>query len=150
MENYKNKLQKRKVGFMCTAMIAFIIYILTNSTLIINSQSSSISEDRITSFSAGIITSLGLISIAKVMQLRAILKDEKLIKLQYNKEHDERQQAIKVKAGMPMIMIMSIAMIIASIIGSYFSDVVFYTLFIAGSVQLFAGLIVKFYFSKRM
>lgn len=149
MESYKRKLQKRKAAYTYTAVIALIANILNNSTIISNSQSN-LSNDRIAGFSSGIITALGVISIVKVMQLRKILNDEKLIKLQYNKEHDERQQTIKVKSGMPMILIMSLVMILASIVGSYFSNVIFYTLFIAGSVQLLVGLIVKLYYMRTM
>lgn len=150
MENYRKKLQKRTVGYVCTAILSVIISIIHACVNISKSPIASFSDARIVGFSAGILTSLAVFSAVKIVQLRRVIKDEKLIKLQYHKEHDERQKAIRSKAGMPMVLIMSILMFLASIIGGYYNDLVFYTLFIAGFVQLFVGVIVKIYYMKTM
>lgn len=150
MESFREKLQRRKVGFMCIAFIVAIISIIDVFVIVPKSQNGSFSNGMIAEVSFGIIISLGIISIVKFIQLSKALKDEKLIKLLYNKEKDERLQLIRGKAGMPMILIMSIIMFISGIIGSYSSDIIFYTLFVAGFVQLFVGVIVKFYYMKTM
>lgn len=150
MENFRKELQRRKVGFMCMAIIVVITSIIDVFVILPKSQNGSFSNGMIVGVSSGTIISLGILSILKIIQLSKVLKDEKLIKLLYNKENDERLQSIRGKAGMPMILIMSIIMFITGIIGSYFSDIIFYTLFVAGFVQLFVGVIVKFYYIKTM
>lgn len=150
MENFKKKLQKRKIGFMCMAIIVVIISIIDVFVILPKSQNGSFSNGMIVGVSSGTIISLGILSILKIIQLSKVLKDEKLIKLLYNKENDERLQSIRGKAGMPIILIMSITMFISGIIGSYFSDIIFYTLFVAGFIQLFVGVIVKLYYMKTM
>ncbi|MHB8131630.1 MAG: hypothetical protein ACYDEX_21825 [Mobilitalea sp.] len=150
MERFRKKLQRRKVGFMCMAFIAVIAGIIDVFALSPTSQNDSFSNGMIEGVSIGTIISLGILSILQIIRIRKVLKDEKLIKLQFNKEHDERLRSIRGKAGIPMILIMSIAMFVAGIIGSYFSDIIFYTLFIAGFVQLFVGVIVKLYCMKTM
>lgn len=150
MENFKKKLQKRKIGFMCMAIIVVIISIIDVFVILPKSQNGSFSNGMIVGVSSGTIISLGILSILKIIQLSKVLKDEKLIKLLYNKENDERLQSIRGKAGMPIILIMSITMFISGIIGSCFSDIIFYTLFVAGFIQLFVGVIVKLYYMKTM
>ncbi|MBE5966101.1 MAG: hypothetical protein E7255_03935 [Lachnospiraceae bacterium] len=145
MGSYRIKLQRRKVGFMCMAIIAVTTSIIDVFVTLPRSQNGMIVD-----VSSGIIISLGILSILKLIQLRKVLKDENQIKLLYNKENDERLQSIRGKSGMPMMLIMSIIMFISGIIGSYFSDIIFYTLFAAGFVQLFVGLLVKLYYMKTM
>ena len=50
---------------------------------------------------------------------------KKELKIQYNKENDERMKAIKAKAGMPMLLITSIVMIIVGVIAGYFNFTIF-------------------------
>jgi len=150
MEKFRKQLQRRKVGFMCMAIIAVIASIIDVFAILPKSQNRSFSNGMIEGVSVGTIVSLGILSISQIIRIRKVLKDEKLIKLLYNKEHDERLQSIRGKAGMPMIVIMSIGMFVAGIIGSYFSDIIFYTLFVAGFIQLFVGVIVKLYGMKTM
>ena len=150
MERFRKKLKRRKVGFMCMAIIAVMASIIDVFVILPESQDGSFSNGMIEGVSIGTIISLGILSILQIIRIRKVLKDEKLIKLLYNKEHDERLRSIRGKSGIPMILIMSIVMFVAGIIGSYFSDIIFYTLFVAGFVQLLVSVIVELYCMKTM
>jgi hypothetical protein len=78
------------------------------------------------------------------------IKDERKLKMAYNRENDERMKAIRAKAGMPMLLITSVMMVIAAIIAGYFNIVVFYTLTAAAMMQLLLGVSVKLYHMKTM
>lgn len=101
-------------------------------------------------FQAGLITGLGLLSAALIIRFRSTLKDEAKLKLQYNKENDERYKAIRAKAGMPMLLITSIMMIIAGVIAGYFSETAFITLICAALAQMSVGVVVKLVYMKIM
>lgn len=115
-----------------------------------SSNDASLEYGRVVGFQFGIICGIGILSLIQIIILSRAVKDEIKLKKLYNQEHDERLKTIKSRAGMPMLMITSIIMLIAAIIGGYFNIVVFYTLVIASTVQLFLGAIVKIYCMKTM
>lgn len=101
-------------------------------------------------FVLGLIFGIGILSFIMLVKLAVILKDDKKLKLLYHKENDERMKLIRSKAGMPTVMIMSVLMIAAGIIAESFSFLVFYTLVIAGIVQLMIAVAIKFYYIKKL
>lgn len=150
MEDFKKKLQRRKTGFMCMAVLAVIAGIIDSFYLMPTEHNKEFSNGMITGVSIGTIIALGMLAVLQIIHINRVLKDEKSLTLLYNRENDERLKLIRSKAGMPMLLIMSTAMFVAGIIGSYFNDVIFYTLFAAGLVQLSIGAIVKLTCLKLM
>lgn len=59
-------------------------------------------------FQCGFSEGMGLVAAIWLVRYRIILRDESKLQLQYNKENDERMKAIKSKAGLPMVLILSI------------------------------------------
>jgi len=112
--------------------------------------SEAIKESFIFGFQCGGCTAIGLLSIVLIIRTRAILRDETKLKLQYNKEHDERLKAIRAKAGMPLLLITSIVMIIAGIIAGYFDSIMFYTLIAAALFQMLVGIIIKQIYLRKL
>lgn len=151
MEAFKSKIKKRLLGFKCIALVVVIVGIYD----VFGGMSESLkgggfSDGMVVGQSLGMIIALGMMAVIQIIRLSRIINDEKQLKLLYNKEHDERLKTIRSKAGMPMILIMSIVMFAAGIIGSYFNEVVFYTLFAAGFVQLLIGATLKIYYLKKL
>ncbi len=101
-------------------------------------------------FQSGILLALGVLSLIQIIKLRMTVKDNKKLKMLYNQEQDERMKVIRCKAGMPMLLIMSVTMLLAAIITGYFNIIVFYTLVITAMVQLLVGTLVKVYYMKTM
>lgn len=150
MEDFRKRLQRRKTGFMCMAFLAVIVGIIDVFYLVPSDHNKDFTNGMTSGVSTGTIVALGMLAVLQVIHISRILKDEKSLTLLYNKENDERLKLIRSKAGMPMLLIMSIAMFVAGIIGSYYSDIIFYTLFAAGMVQLSVGAIVKLTCLKLM
>lgn len=150
MEEFGKVIRRRIAGFECMAILAVIVGIIDVFKILPQSQDGGFSDGMVGGMSVGTVVALGMLAVVQIIRLRRVLKDEKLMKLLYNKEHDERLQAIRSKAGMPMILIMSIAMIVAGVIGSRFNETIFYTLFAAGFVQILVGAVVKIYCMKTM
>lgn len=107
-------------------------------------------ETAVYGFQAGIITSLGLCSIIIVIRYRQLLNDEKKLLLHYNRENDERIKAIKAKAGIPMLPLVSIIIIIAGVIAGYYDTLIFMTLIAVATFQMTICAIVKVIYMKKM
>ena len=86
----------------------------------------------------------------QLMKYRSALKDETKLRVLYNQENDERMQAIRAKAGVPMVLILSILLVLAGMIIGYWNETVFVVLIGVALFQLFTSAAVKFYYMRRM
>ena len=59
-------------------------------------------------------------------------------------------KAIKAKAGMPILLITSLAMMIAGVIAGYFNFTIFTVLIITSVCQLLVSLVIKLIYMKIM
>lgn len=146
MEKFREKVIKRKrllsifILFIC-GFILFDVFIMDNLHH---------SESFVYSFQFGLMIGLELLAILKVIKIDKAVKDDKKLKLLYNKENDERLKYIRSRAGMPLIMVNSIIMIISGIIAGYFNAIIFLTLITTAIVQLFIGATIKMYFLRKI
>ena len=151
MEEFKSKIKKRIFVFKCYAFVgSFVVIYEVFGGVFDALKSGDFKDGMVEGESFGIMIAIAIMAVIQIIRLSRVLNDETQLKMLYNKEHDERLKAIRSKAGMPMIMIMSILMFAAGIVGSYFNEVVFYTLFAAGFVQLTIGAILKIYYLKKL
>ena len=151
MEEFRSKIKKRLLRFKFIAFVIAMVGIYD----VFGGMSESLKggdflDGIVGGESFGMIIALGMMSVVQIIRLSRVINNEKQLKLLYNKEHDERLKTIRSKAGMPMILIMSIVMFVAGFIGSYFNEIVFYTLFAAGFVQLTIGATLKIYYLKKL
>ncbi len=149
MENFKKVLKKRISLYSIVVLIIFVIGGF-DSFIIRNNENNYIINETVIGFQFGLIFGIGILCLLQIIKLNIIIKDEKKIKILYNKENDERLKLIKSKAGMPMLMITSIIILIAAIISGYFNIIVFYTLVATAMSQLLIGMIVKLYYMKTI
>lgn len=145
MEGYKRTIRKRQILLSLIALIAAGVGIYDG--LILDSVRS---DNIVFSFQCGLAIGCGLLAAVKLIHYSKILKNEMQLKIEYNKENDERTKAIRNKSGMPMLMITSGIMLLAGVIAGYFNELVFTTLIIASVCQLTIGAIVKVYHIKTM
>ena len=99
-------------------------------------------------FQCGLACAIGILSVILIIRYGRILHDESKLQIEYNKEHDERMRAIRSKAGVPIIPIISVVIMIIGIIVGYFNVTVFYTLIAVSVGQLVIALIVKLVYMK--
>jgi hypothetical protein len=149
MEKFKVKIKGRIILFSIMSLIAVLLGAY-NSLYLSNSGNETMSEGIVSGFQFGLILGIGMLSLIHMIKLNMIIKDDKKLKVLYNKEQDERMQSIRSKAGMPMLMITSIMMLTAAIIAGYYNIVVFYTLITVAIIQLSMGAIVKLFCIKTM
>ncbi|MBP1755580.1 MAG: hypothetical protein H6Q59_1978 [Firmicutes bacterium] len=107
-------------------------------------------NEMLLSFQTGLVLGIGMVALMYTIKNRKALRDPKELQILYNKEHDERQQLIIQKAGMPMMAYTSGVMVIAGVIAGYYNTVVFYTLIVAAMAQLLVGLSLKLYYSRTI
>ena len=85
-----------------------------------------------------------------MIKYRAALKDEAKLRLLYNQENDERMQAIRAKAGIPMVLILSLALVLGGMVIGYWNETVFVVLIGVALFQLLVSLCVKVYYRNKM
>jgi hypothetical protein len=146
MDKFRERVIKRKkllsifILFVC-GFILFDVFFMDNLHH---------TEGFIYSFQFGLMIGLELLAILKVIKIDKAVKDDKKLKLLYNKENDERLKYIRSRAGMPLIMVNSIIMIMAGIVAGYFNSIIFFTLITTAIFQLFIGAIIKMYFLRKI
>jgi hypothetical protein len=152
MEEFKKSVKKRIAALSCMGIVAALVgvYNVFGYNKASDANDGTFLDGMASGMSFGIICALGILAIIQIIRLRKVINDDRQLKLLYNQEHDERMKVIRSKAGMPMLLIMSILMIIAGLIASNFSSVVFCTLIAAACVQLLCGVIIKIYCMKAM
>ena len=84
------------------------------------------------------------------MKYRGALKDEAKLRLLYNEENDERMKLIRAKAGVPMVLILSMALVLASMFIGYWNETAFVVLIGVALFQLLVSLGVKLYYKIKM
>ena len=90
---------------------------------------------------------VGLIGMAK---FNNAMKDDAALRRLYNQEHDERMQAIRAKAGVPVTLFRGAGLIAAGLVATFFHMTVALTLLVAGIAELVATLALKAWYSRRM
>lgn len=145
MEKYKKALALRiyALSFVTLLAVGMGIFDVFGAT-------EQMRENYIFEFQCGFIAALGVMSVLLTMRYRKAMKNEEKLQLLFNKENDERLKAIKAKAGIPMLLITSLAMILSGVIAGYFNLTVAYTLIAASVCQLLVACIAKIIYMKKM
>lgn len=145
MEAYKKKLTLRVV-ILILVMLIFLAILLYNQFGAAKELKDSLGFSFQCSFSAA-----GLLVLTFwLMKYRKALADETKLRLLYNEEKDERMSAIRTKAGIPMVLILSMALVLGGMIIGYFNETVFVVLIGVALFQLLVSLGVKLYYKMKM
>lgn len=149
MEKYRKTIKKRMIlcGFLAAISVGLGIF---NQSGFLDLISLHTRNEALAGFQAGLLSGFGILSLLLLYRYGKAIKDDTKLKILYNKEYDERQNLIRQKAGMPMLMIASGIMIFAGIIAGYLNEIVFYTLILAAVIQLTLGAMVKIYYMRKM
>ena len=91
-----------------------------------------------------------LVGIFGMAKFHRALKDEAALRRLYNQEHDERMQAIRAKAGIPVTLLMCVGLMTAGLVATFFDMTVALTLVVAGLVELLVTLALKAWYSRMM
>ena len=145
MELFQKKLKFRMLLFGILILFCLVIIFINQLGTVLT-----YTECLAYSFQRGFSAAGILVLVIWMIKYRAALKDEAKLRLLYNQENDERMQAIRAKAGIPMVLILSLALVLAGMIIGYFNETVFIVLIGAALFQLLVSLGVKLYYKVKM
>ena len=141
LEAYRKKVQRRLVWMRLLAVI-FVVVELVGSRFVPDGNASN--------YVWGMCVGGGFMALVRLfLQSKALKDDEKLRKM-YIEEHDERQMAIRAKAGQPMVLFLSLGLVMIAAVVFFFNETVAVTLALAAVAQMLVSLIVKLVCMKRM
>lgn len=107
-----------------------------------------IKASNVFAFQCGITAVLGMAAAAAMVRYGSALRDEKSMRRQYVIENDERMKAIRAKAGLPLNLFFSVALIVAGVIIGYYNELIFVTLVAVAAVQLLTAAVVKLIYMR--
>lgn len=147
MEKYKKKLEKRMKWLSVAAII--LIILITLNVVFANQLQVLTGQEQM--HISGLIPLLAA-TVIWFSNYKRIVKNDKLLKLEYNKANDERTKAIMAKAGLPIILYTSLVIILVGVIALNVQNgfAVGVTLYIVGMAQIIVAIIVKFIYMKKM
>ena len=145
MEQYRKNLKIRIALFGVTVLIFAVILIYNQF-----GATDALKDSLAFSFQCGFSAAGALVLVFWMMKYRSALKDEAKLRILYNEENDERMKAIRAKAGVPMVLILSLALVLAGMIIAYWNETVFVVLIGVALFQLLVSLGVKLYYKIKM
>lgn len=145
MESYRKKCTRR-IALFSLVIALFVSILLYNQFF----ASAALKESVVFAFQCGFASAGILVLVYFIVRYSKAVNDEEKLRLLYHQEHDERMSAIRSKAGVPMVLILSMLLVFAGMIAGYYNETVFYVLILAALGQLFISAAVKFYFKWKM
>ena len=145
MELFKKKI-KTRIVLLCAVLLLFVAILLYNQF----GASETLKDSLAFSFQCGVSASGSLVLVFWLMKYRGTLKDEGKLRLLYNEEKDERMSAIRAKAGIPMVLILSMTLVLGGMFIGYFNGTAFVVLIGVALFQLLVSLGVKLYYMSKM
>lgn len=145
MEAYRKTIQRR-IALLSLVIALFVGILLYDQFL----ASEALRNSIVFSFQCGFASAASIGIVFLIVRYRKAVNDEEKLRLLYNQEYDERMSAIRNKAGVPMVLILSLIMVFVGMIAGYYNKAIFFTLELAALGQLFISAAVKFYYKAKM
>ena len=145
MELFKKKL-KTRIVLLCAVLLLFVAILLYNQF----GASDALKDSLAFSFQCGFSAAGSLVLVFWLMKYRGALRDETKLRLLYNEENDERMQAIRAKAGIPMVLILSLVLVLGGMVIGYWNETIFVILIGVALFQLLVSVGVKLYYKVKM
>ena len=120
MEAYRQTLKVRLALLAALEIAAFVLLAYS-----LDAEAARKLPDFLRGFQSGLASGIGIAALVFLVRFGWILQDPKRLRLQYIKETDERNKAIRAKAGMPLLWVTSVGMILAGMIGGYWNPMIF-------------------------
>ena len=154
MEGYKEKLKLQNwiLGFSCAILACFCVLGLLAEMGVVELTPISGDSHWKSQWRGGISgASFGILVLMLIGLIRNLvaMKDEKKLKKQYVKEHDERKIQIQTAAQAASCRTFLILGLVAAIVVSYFHMIISLVILSCVFAQSFLTLIYKLYYSKK-
>ena len=139
MERYRQSLRRRLTLLGVMEALFFLLMHFGRSM-----------EGPVAGFLLGMAAGGAIMGFLVIMRWGRALKDDTRLRRMYNEEHDERLQAIRARAGLPMGLYLSLGMLAAGCVAGFFSGTVMLTLVLAAGAQLLVCVAVKLILTRVM
>lgn len=149
LEKMKHDIQKRikqNIGLLACSVIFLIVAASRAIPVQLETENAS---DYVSGFQLGLLIVLVIYFLNNVVKYNKALKDEKLLKQLYYKEHDERMNYINQKVGESSMWITTVIMTIATVITGYFNFTVFCTMIAVTLLQDIIQILLKWYYTHH-
>ena len=83
-------------------------------------------------------------------QFRVLMKDDAALRAKWHEEHDERMLMINMRAGLPFVDYMNMALELAALIALPFSAAVCVTLLAVAFVQTMLSVVLRIYWMRKL
>lgn len=143
VEAYRKTVHRRMI-VMSAIGVGYIIAMIAIHVLW--SGELGVTSSILNGFASGVVG----VSAILVPRYRKALRDEQVLRRMWNREHDERMIAIKARAGMPMLIYMSLGMMTVALFTAQWNITATLTLLLTAVAQLLIGSIVKLICTRTM
>lgn len=145
MELFQKKI-KTRIVLLSAVLLIFVAILLYNQF----GASETLKDSLAFSFQCGFSAAGSIVLVFWLMKYRGALKDVTKLRLLFNEENDERMKAIRAKAGIPMVLILSLALVLGGMVIGYWNETIFVVLICVSLFQLLVSLGVKLYYKVKM
>jgi len=147
LEKMKKDIQKRvkqNIGLLACSVIFLIVAASRTIPVQLETESAS---DYVSGFQLGLLIVLVIYFLNNVVKYNKALKEEKLLKQIYYKEHDERMNYINQKVGESSMWITTVILTIVTVVTGYFNFIVFCTMIAVILLQGMIQILLKWYYT---
>lgn len=134
---------RRRVLVMAVLVVAYAAAMIAVHTVWRGQQDASLWDGAVEGFVWGAVTAVVACLALMAPRYMKALRDEQALRRLWNKEHDERMRAIKARAGAPMVLYTSGAMIAVALLVSHWNMTATLTLLLAATVQVVISAVTK-------
>lgn len=145
MTEYKKELKQRITAGYCFVGLALLVGIY-----LFFFAPPGIRDNDLFHFEHGMLSGIAAVALFRTIRYHRLLNDDIKLKLEYNKERDERIRAIRAKAGRPMILMTSGVIILAGLALSYHYPQVTVALLAVGVGQILVSSLISLIFMQKM
>jgi len=145
MEKYRKILRVRMLLMSMAIILAAVLLFMNSIKMVQTPEGDELSTGFIDGFQSGLLAAMMGLFVVFIIKYLLIYRDEKKLRLWYNHEKDERRQQIKLKAGGNLMIINSVILLFAGIIGGYFNVIIFYSVVACALFQLLVSAVIKIY-----
>lgn len=149
MERYRKTLNIRR-GWMSAGILAAAGLLLVR---MLYAQPHELSDEYfsgvLVGVQSGLLEGLMVVLVVAVIKITRALADEDKLRIMYNKETDERMSMIRAKSGGYPMLVCSLLIFLAAVVGGYFHPMVFYSLLGCTYFLLLAQIGLKVYYTRK-
>lgn len=150
MEQYRKTVKRRLVLCVLLAILALALsaYLFITIGSEHDDSTKTMADGFLIGFPCGICLGIFILSVAVIFRSWFMLRDEKKLRLGYNRDNDERMKLIRAKAGYPFSLVTAVAMIIVGLLLSRVNMTASLTAIACACGQLIVSVVFKAVYSK--